>query len=139
HNTVVSERSGLFSVVRLSSADDTADMRNNIFFAHGGGSQVAILEDGGAVQLSGNWLPEGFQLGSPSLTGTVNEADNEIGEAPGFADGEGRDFSLQASSPAHGITAPLHEDAAGYPVTFQYGHTGQALPRAQTLAAGALE
>jgi parallel beta-helix repeat protein len=139
HNTVVSERDGLFSVVRLSSADATADIRNNIFFALGGGSQVAILEDAGTAVLMGNWLPTGWNQGSPSLTGDVTESDNVTGDDPDFVDVEGRNFTLTGASTARGITAPLHAGAAGYGVTFQYDHTGQALPRSQVDAAGALE
>src|SRR5690606_33389224 len=116
HNTVISERSGLFSVVRLSSSEATADLRNNIFFAQGGGDQVAILEDAGTVLLSGNWLPTDWNQGSPSLTGTVTETNNETWDDPGFVDGPGRDFTLEASSSARGITVPLHAETTGYEV-----------------------
>ncbi len=137
HNTVVSERNGLASVVRLSSADATIDARDNVFFA-GTGSDLAFLEDAGTALLSGNWLPAGWQPGSPSLTGSVVPSDNVEGDDPGFLDPGARDFRLGAGSGAAGIVVPLAAPAADHPVMAQFPLGGDGA-RTSTENAGAFE
>jgi hypothetical protein len=139
HNTVVSERSGLFSMVRLSSADAHCDARNNVIYAHGGGDDVAILEDAGSVSLRGSWLQAGYREGTPSQTGTVDAQDNVEGTEPGFEDVDAQVFHLVPSSPARGIAVPLAEATSGHPVQWQYAAPGVATPRTDTQAAGAFE
>lgn len=137
HNTVVSERSGLASVVRLSSAEATIDARNNIFFSSNG-DNLAFLEDTGTALLSGNWLPSGWRQGSPSLSGSVTASDNVEGSDPGFLDAEAYDFRLDEDSNAAGIVVPLADAAANYPVNAQYPIAGSS-ERASVNDAGAFE
>lgn len=137
HNTVVSERSGLASVVRLSSDDATIDARNNVFFASPG-SNLAFLDDAGTALLSGNWLPSGWRQGSPSLTGSVTATDNVEGNDPGFLDAGAHDFRLGEDSSAAGIVVPLADAAADHPVNAQYPVAGST-ERASADAAGAFE
>lgn len=137
HNTVISERSGLASVVRLSSADATIDARNNVFFASVG-SDLALLEDAGTAVLSGNWLPTGWQQGSPSLSGSVSAMDNVEGSDPGFLDAAAHDFRLGAGSAAAGIVVPLAAAASDHPVSAQYPIAGNS-ERASADDAGAFE
>lgn len=137
HNTVVSERGGLASVVRLSSDNATIDARNNIFYAPTG-SDLAILEDAGTALLSGNWLPTGWRPGSPSLTGSVQATDNVEGSDPGFVDSGARNFRLESASGAAGIVVALAAAAADHPVQAEYPLAGTSA-RARTDNAGAFE
>jgi parallel beta-helix repeat protein len=139
HNTVVSERSGLATVVRLSSDAATFDARSNIFYASSGGDQLGILEDAGTATLQGNWLPGGWREGSPSLVGSVTASGNQEGTDPGFTDASTRDFTLTASSPATGLAVPLAAAAAGHPVTMQFVPPSGGVPRASAANAGAFE
>jgi len=137
HNTVVSERPGLATVVRLSSPDASIDARNNIFFVQGDG-ELGFLEDAGTAVLSGNWLPQGWQSGSPSLTGTVTAMDNVEGSDPGFADALAHDFSLDPAAEAVGIVVPLATSTSDHPISAEYTVSGGA-PRASANNAGAFE
>jgi hypothetical protein len=140
HNTVVSERSSLATVVRLSSADAIFDARNNIFHALGGGDQLGVLEDAGTATLRGNWLPTGWREGSPSLVGSVVTAsDNQEGADPGFADAAARDYALTAASTAAGLAVPLATAAEAHPVTMQFAPPSSGSARASAANAGAFE
>jgi parallel beta-helix repeat protein len=139
HNTVVSERSTLATLVRLSSADATLDARNNVFYALAGGDQFAVLEEAGTAVLSGNFLPTGYLDGSPSLSGTVTEMDNVESLDPNFVDAAARDYVLFDPSAARGITVPLAAAAGAHPVSFQFYAPSGGVPRLATQNAGALE
>lgn len=139
HNTVVSERSGLAILVRLSSAEATLDARNNILYAAAGGDAFGILEELGTASLQGNWLVSGWREGSPSYDGTVTATDNHEGTEPGFTDAAARDFTLTAGAEADGITVPLADAAATYPVEYEYRAPAGGAARAGTDSAGAFE
>jgi hypothetical protein len=139
HNTVVSERSDLATVVRLSSAAATFDARNNIFYALGGGDQLGILEDAGTATLRGNWLPTGWREGSPSLVGSVAASDNQEGADPGFTDAGARDYTLTAASTATGLAVPLATAAEAHPVTMQFAPPSGGSARPSAANAGAFE
>ena len=139
HNTVVSERSTLATLVRLSSPDASIDARSNVFYALSGGSQFAVLEEAGTAVLSGNFLPTGYLDGSPSLSGTVTEMDNVEGADPGFVDAAARDYVLLDPSAARGVTVPLAAAAGAHPVSFQFYAPSGGVPRLATQNAGALE
>jgi len=139
HNTVVSERSGLAILVRLSSAEATLDARNNVLYAAAGGDAFGILEELGTASLRGNWLPSGWREGSPSYAGTVTASDNQEGTDPGFTDAAARDYTLAAGAEADGITVPLSDAAAAYPVAHEYRAPAGGAARAGTDSAGAFE
>ncbi len=139
HNTVVSERSSLAILVRLSSAEATLDARNNVLYAAAGGDAFGILEELGTASLRGNWLPSGWREGSPSYAGTVTASDNQEGTDPGFTDAAARDYTLAAGAEANGITVPLSDAAAAYPVEHEYRAPAGGAARAGTDSAGAFE
>lgn len=139
HNTVVSERSDLAILVRLSSAEATLDARNNVLYAAAGGDAFGILEELGTASLRGNWLPLGWREGSPSYAGTVTASDNQEGTDPGFTDAAARDYTLAAGAEANGITVPLSDAAAAYPVEHEYRAPAGGAARAGTDSAGAFE
>ncbi len=99
HNTVVSTRPDRTVMFRLSSAGESVDAWNNLFYVSAAGTTLFILEDGGKARLSGNWLKSGWQK-SVSLAGAdVTESGKNLsGADPGFANGE--TFHLSSGSPA---------------------------------------
>lgn len=139
YNTVVSERSGLATVVRLSSSQATVDARNNILFATAGGNQIGFLEDVGTAVLSGNWLPSGWQLGSPSLDGDVIATENREGTDPGFEDVQVEEFHLRRDADARGISVPLAAAAIAQMPAYQFASPSGGTPRASALDTGAFE
>jgi hypothetical protein len=113
HNTVVSKRSDRTTLIRLSTNDEQADIRNNIIYATAGGSTLEIMVTHGRAVVQGNWLSAGWQVSFPfsHLTGTVTgTAANLAGDTPGFADPAEDDFRLLPASPCLGAAGPLHGD-----------------------------
>src|SRR5690606_26101384 len=55
HNTVVSLRSGNTTLMRLSTDDETADVRNNVLFVAAPGWRLAMLDGSGTLLLGHNW------------------------------------------------------------------------------------
>jgi hypothetical protein len=126
HNTVYSTRPGNTTLLRLSTADESADVRNTVVHVTSGGAHLAINADAGAVALHHCWLTTGWRNsheGAPS--GTVTAQDCLVGADPGFADAAGLGFVPLADSPLHGAGGPLAPAAAPYPVAHQY-HEHQA-------------
>jgi len=137
HNTVVSERSDLAVLVRLSSGEAILDAYNNVLFSVSG--TMAILEDAGTAYLEGNWLPTGILDGSPSLEGTVSLGDNLLGDEPGFVDTAAGDFSLLPDAEAKGVAVPLLPEAEGHPAQWEPDREGMPTARSASTSAGAYE
>ena len=98
HNTVVSTRTGNTTLMRLSTNDESADVRNNIVFTTAPGSRLAMLSESGTMDLRTNWLMEGWVLSHSSFSGSiVDHGSNIEGNDPGFVDPAAQDFS-----PLHG-------------------------------------
>lgn len=118
HNTVVSERTDRNTLLRLSTDEESAVLRNNIVFAPESATQ-SIIDNSGQVDMAYNWLPTGWiDSFAGDYTGTVTAADNLTGAAPGFVDAGGHDYTLASDSPARGAAGPL--DAQAMPVECQY-------------------
>jgi hypothetical protein len=130
HNTLVSERGGNTTLVRLSDPAESADVRNNVLYAAG---NLAILEADGAATLGTNWITQGW---SDSFEGggfhgsVVDEGTNTVGSDPGFADLAGHDFTLTTGSAGIDAGGALAPEAAAYPVDQQYvpDQQGEARP-----------
>lgn len=137
HNTVVSERSDLAVLVRLSSADTRFEGYDNVLFSTSG--TMAILEDAGTATLEGNWLPMDIADGSPSLEGTVSLGDNVLGDAPGFVDAAGGDYSLLGDAEAKGVAVALPSAADAHPVLWEPAEEATPVARTATTSAGAYE
>jgi len=127
-NTVVSTRGGNTTLLRLSSAGESADVRDNLVAADAGAGYLAISAGSGAVALRDNWLQGGWVDSHDTLTGTVDDQGNLGGAAPGFSDAGGGDYTLASGSPCIGAAGPL---ASGVPpVDRQYlpDQRGEARP-----------
>ncbi len=117
HNTVVSTRAGNTTLLRLSTDDETADVRDNVIYTSAGPGFLALLGESGTLELRGNWLRAGWvTTHDGSFTGTLVDAGgNLVGSDPGFADGAGQDYSpaqgsvcVDAGGPLAAAALPKH-------------------------------
>ena len=113
HNTVVSTRTDRNTLLRLTTQDETADVRNNVVYSTLPGNQLEIINHSGIVHLRNNWIPSGwvraFDAGAP---GVVNDhGGNLAGAAPGFANAGAGLYELVSTSPCIGAGTSLHPDA----------------------------
>lgn len=143
HNTVVSYRTATTVLFRLSTADESVECRNNVFYVSAPGRHLAILTEGGRAELFRNWIKPGWRVSHGGQGGQVRGRERLIeGDAPGFADAEDRDYRPVEAAPTAGAAEPLPPTLnAEHPVEFEYiPHRGKA-PRSQKklLSLGALE
>ncbi|MEB2343913.1 MAG: hypothetical protein OZ948_04150 [Deltaproteobacteria bacterium] len=121
HNTVVSKRSGHTTLLRLSSDDETADVRDNLLYVTAEGSELALLDGSGTLLLSHNGLKFGWvESHSGSVVDVVDAGGNLEAADPGFADSAAQDFrplpcSRSPLPPAAELAARLRpvDDAHG--------------------------
>ena len=132
HNTVVSTRDGNTTLVRLSTNDEHADIRNNILYATAGGDYLAILNRAGIAELRNNWISAGWVPAHGSLSGSLNDQDNLVGTEPGFANAAAQDFSLAQGSPAVDEAVSLVTAALSQPVLRQYVKHARSEIRSQS-------
>lgn len=108
HNTIVSTRTGNTTLLRLSSDDETADVRNNIVYVTESGSRLAVLNSSGTANLQNNWLKTGWQKSHSNPQAEVNDlGNNVVGEEPGFRNFSGQDYALEGSSVCINKAGPL--------------------------------
>ena len=144
NNTVVSGRSGNTTLLRLSTNEEHADVRNNIVYARAGGGYLAMVGSSGTLDVAGNWLSSGWTTSHDTFDGTLNDLGNNIdGETtPGFADETGEDFGLAAASSC--IDAAIDQSPDVLPaheVLNQYvkHRSGMQRPQVGNLDVGAFE
>ena len=108
-NTVVSTRSGNTTLLRLSTDDETADVRNNVVYVTAPGDRLAMLDSAGTLELRANWFKTGYVDSHSGLTGTITTpVPNVTGAAPGFVDEAGQDFHLVAASACRNAATSLN-------------------------------
>jgi hypothetical protein len=121
-NTVVSTRAGNTTLLRLSTNDESADVRNNVVYVTATGNRLAMLDGAGNLALRANWFKTGFVSSHSGLTGTITTpVPNVTGTSPGFVNEAGQDFHLAAGSQARDAGTAL--EAAALPanaVTHEY-------------------
>ncbi len=140
-NTVVSTRTDRTTLFRLSTNDEAADARNNIFYpsAHTG-PNLQLLDATGILSISHNWFKPGYITALGGLQGVVNDDGTSIlGNAPGFIAEASQDFRLLQTSDAvnEGTVLP----GGALPVLYEYvKHLGgQARPNDGVPDLGAFE
>lgn len=107
HNTVYSDRTDRTTLIRLSSAEESADVRNNVVYLESGGGNLEVLADGGNMELRHNWLPTGW-VKSFTPVGTVSTPEtNIVGANPTFNNIAQKDFSPAKGSSLIGGAGPL--------------------------------
>lgn len=105
-NTLVSLRPDRTVMLRLSTAAEHADARNNIVYTTAPGSTVALLEDVGVLTCANTWLKPGYRT-SVTGGGSVTETAILTGARPGFVDEAGQDYRLAPASPCLGAATGL--------------------------------
>ncbi|MCB1743099.1 MAG: polysaccharide-degrading enzyme [Gammaproteobacteria bacterium] len=122
HNTVVSERSGRATLFRLSSNDEHADIRANVFFHAGPAGSLELATTAGEHEFRDNWLSGGFvHTFDSGFTGSVALLGGLIGRDPGFSDRSSQDYRPRSDSVLAARGSPLapavsaeHQPVQGY-------------------------
>lgn len=101
-NTLVSTRTDRTTLFRLSTNDEHADARNNIFYAAShAGSNLQLVDAAGVLDLSHNWFKPGYITSFGGLTGVVNDdGTSVVGNTPGFISEASQDFRLTQAADA---------------------------------------
>jgi hypothetical protein len=99
NNTVISTRTDQTTLFRLSSNDESADIRNNIFYVTQPGDSLSVSNSAGNIRLIRNWLKAGWIPGRTNLIGRISNEVNIGGTDPGFRDVKSGDFTLSSASP----------------------------------------
>ena len=108
HNTIISTRSGNTTLMRLSTNDEYADVRNNVVYTTASGSRLAMLSESGHLDLRSNWLKDGWVTSHSSFSGSiVDHGSNIEGSDPGFYDFASQDFSPVPGSACENAVGPL--------------------------------
>jgi len=119
NNTVLSARTGNTTLFRLSSADETAEVRNNIFYATAGGNYLGILDNTGTVNLYNNWLSQNWKRSFSNISAFVNDVSGNItGDAPGWTDMAHDNFIPAPGSPVTKKSGQLTQEGSSHPPFF---------------------
>jgi hypothetical protein len=105
---VVSTRSGNTTLVRLSTDDEHADVRDNILYTTATGSHLAMLNTDGVLELRDNWIRQGWVDSHSGGGSVIDHGSNVEGESPGFADFAAGDLSPAPDSVCIDRGGPLH-------------------------------
>jgi len=143
NNTIVSTRAGNTTLFRLSTAEETCDARNNIFYVTANGANLALLDDTGVLSISHNWLKPGWRNSFSNSGANVNNNGTSVqGTSPQFVNEAAQDFRLLSNSAAinagtvlNSEVLPTHNDVRQY-VRHQ---SGEARPANGALDIGAFE
>ncbi len=120
HNTVLSQRPDATTLLRLSSAGESVDFRNNVVHTSGGG-RLWVLAGEGPVLMADNWLTEDWiEEATTEPSGLVDDQGTTSGKEPGFVDASNLDLHLAEGSPCQGIAGQNAAAASEHPVDSQY-------------------
>jgi hypothetical protein len=101
NNTMVSYRTDRTTLFRLSTNEERADARNNIFYVTAAGSTLSLVDADGVLDLTHNWFKPGRVATFGTLTGVVHDDGSSIvGTTPGFRDEAAQDFRLAVGAAA---------------------------------------
>ena len=95
----MSKRTGNTTLIRLSTDNESCDLRDNVVYVSATGPHLGLLDQTGALSATRNWLNTGWVASHSG--GSVNLVDNGqvTGSAPGFNDYVNGDYGLAAGSP----------------------------------------
>jgi hypothetical protein len=122
HNTVVSLRTDTTTLFRVSTNEERVVALNNIFYTVAPGGTLAVMYRSGKVELSHNWLKQGWKVSHDEMRGELQVDESDLkGEDPGFRSVDDKDFGLKAGSAAIGAAGPLPDEIRpSFGVTRQY-------------------
>jgi hypothetical protein len=130
HNTVVSNRAGTTTLLRLSSNDEFADVRNNVLYVAATGDRLAILDETGSVDLSHNWTKAGWVESHSGSADVLDDGTGIASAAPGFADEGAQDYRPFDAADILDAGTSLHPDAhPDHAVLRQYVEHQSSEPR----------
>ncbi len=130
NNTVVSTRSGNTTLLRLSTADESADVRNNVLYTVAAGDRLAMLAAAGDLTLRHNWTKPGWRDSHSTLTGTINDdSSGLVGSDPGFIDEATQNYRPANTAPLIDAGTLLHAAVVDHPVLRHYVRHRLAEPR----------
>lgn len=100
NNTLYSIRAANTTLLRLSTNNESADIRNNILYVTSDGNQLSILDDTGNAILRNNWCkPDWKNSSSGNGSGTIDyDGSNTEGSDPGFINAALNDYHLKEGS-----------------------------------------
>jgi Putative Ig domain len=143
NNTMVSYRTDRTTLFRLSTNEERADARNNVFYVTAAGSTLSLVDSSGMLDLSHNWFKPGRVATFGTLTGVINDdGTSVVGSSPGFRDEAAQDFRLaMTSANVNAGTGLMPEVLPEHDVALEYvKHQGsQFRPNDGVLDIGAFE
>lgn len=99
NNTMVSSRTDRTTLFRLSTNEEHADTRNNVFYVTAAGNTLSLLDATGVLDLSHNWFKPGRVATFGTLSGVINDdGTSVVSSSPGFSDEPAQDFRLAMNS-----------------------------------------
>ena len=133
HNTLISERTGRSTLFRLATNDETADVRNNIFFNAGGPNTLELASTAGIYDFTNNWISQDYVTSfDGGFSGTVNHQQTFSGDDPGFIDRINQDYRLNDGSAALDAAAELVPAiGTSFPIQQEYALHQQSRIRGQ--------
>jgi hypothetical protein len=139
HNTVVSTRVGNTTLLRLSTNDESSDVRNNVLYVSDSGNRLAMLDSAGALTLRNNWTKPGWRGSHSGLSGTIDDDGSGVTSAsPDFQNEAARNYR-PTGTPLAGAAALPASGTAAHPVDRQYLEHTTTIPRTNALDIGAFE
>jgi hypothetical protein len=131
-NTMVSYRTDRTTLFRLSTNEERADARNNIFYVTAAGTTLSLLDETGILDLRHNWFKPGRAATFGTLAGVINDdCTSIVGSAPGFIDLPSQDFRLAVGSAAQNAGTGLASAVLPqHDLLFQYVKHQGSQPRA---------
>jgi hypothetical protein len=139
NNTIVSTRTDRTTLLRLSTNEETCELRNNLVYVSAAGSTFSMLDQTGIVNMSHNWFKPGRVSTFGTLSGVINDDLSSVtGTSPGFVDESAQDFRLTPNSAA--INAGASVTPASAPsMQYRRHQAGEARTADLTLDIGAWE
>ncbi|SLM29423.1 putative polysaccharide-degrading enzyme [Desulfamplus magnetovallimortis] len=121
HNTVISRRTGNTTLIRLSTSDVTADIRNNIIYTEASPGRLALTNGLGQLNLVHNWITEDYRNSFESTSADILWSTGNItGIDPGFIDIWADDFGLSSDSDCVDNAYENADAALEHPVIYSY-------------------
>ena len=143
NNTLISKRTDRTTLLRLSTNDESADVRNNILYTVAAGDTLSLLDESGRLTFSRNWVKPGYVQTFGTLSGSITDDNTSVtGSSPGFVDEAGGDYSLASGSQARNAAGALNSNVLPtYDVFEQYvrHQLRAARPRDAAMDIGAYE
>lgn len=142
NNTVVSTRAGNTTLLRLSSNDQSADVRNNVLYVSASGNRLAMLDGNGRLTLANDWLKSSWVGSHGTLSIAIQQPEPQISAtSPGFVNEAAQDYGLLATSSCVNGGGSLLPDAAHQarmssvkaPIYLLHGETDDVIPAAEAL------